>query len=174
MQASDGTRILSYHCFHITTPISTFASQFPEGVIAPLRYNLSAVAGQVSMQASTEQLLNTISQMPQPELETFIEQVLKLRAQRQAPSLSAPESELLLKINQGIPAELQHRFNELIAKRQALTLTQAEHAELIQLGDHIEQLDAERIEHLAALAKLRQRSLTELMQDLGIQPPACV
>lgn len=126
------------------------------------------------MQASTEQLLNTISQMPQPELETFIEQVLKLRAQRQAPSLSAPESELLLKINQGIPAELQHRFNELIAKRQALTLTQAEHAELIQLGDHIEQLDAERIEHLAALAKLRQRSLTELMQDLGIQPPACV
>lgn len=126
------------------------------------------------MQASTEQLLDAIAQMPQPELETFVEQVLKLRAQRQAPSLSAAETELLLKINEGIPANLQHRFNELLAKRQVLTLTEVEHAELIQLGDHIEQLDAERIEHLAALAKLRQRSLREIMQDLGIQPPACV
>lgn len=120
------------------------------------------------MQASPEQLLNAIAQMPQPELEAFVEQVLKLRAQRQALSVSSVESELLLKINQGIPADLQHRFNELIAKRQALTLTEAEHAELIQLGDRIEQLDAERIESLAALAKLRQRSLREIMQDLGI------
>lgn len=108
------------------------------------------------MQASTEQLLNAIAHMPQPELETFVEQVLKLRAQRQAPSLSTAESELLLKINQSIPADLQHRFNELVAKRQVLTLTEAEHAELIQLGDRIEQLDADRIESLAALAKLRQ------------------
>ncbi|WP_088892539.1 STAS/SEC14 domain-containing protein [Leptolyngbya ohadii] len=126
------------------------------------------------MQASTEQLLQTIAQMPQPELETFVEEVLKLRAQRQAPSLSAAESELLLKINQGIPANLQQRFNELVVKRQTLMLTEAEHAELIQLGDRIEQLDSERIESLATLAKLRQRSLREIMQDLGIQPPACV
>ncbi|GAP96779.1 hypothetical protein [Leptolyngbya sp. NIES-2104] len=126
------------------------------------------------MQASTKQLLNAIAQMPQPELEIFIDQVLKLRAQRQAPSLSPAESQLLLKLNQGIPADLQHRFHELVAKRQALTLSEVEHAELIQIGDCIEQLDAERIEHLAALAKLRQRSLREIMQDLGIQPPACV
>ncbi|MBV8883023.1 MAG: hypothetical protein JO235_03350 [Chroococcidiopsidaceae cyanobacterium CP_BM_RX_35] len=66
------------------------------------------------------------------------------------------------------------RLHELVAKRQALLLSKAEHAELMQLGDRIEQLDAERIEHLAALAKLRQRSLTEIMQDLGIQPPTCV
>jgi hypothetical protein len=59
------------------------------------------------MQASTEQLLNAIAQMPSTELEVFVEQVLKLRAQRQAPSLSSTESELLLKINQGIPTDLQ-------------------------------------------------------------------
>lgn len=44
----------------------------------------------------------------------------------------------------------------------------------MQLSNRIGQLDAERVEHLAALAKLRQRSLSEIMQDLGIQPPACV
>lgn len=72
---------------------------------------------------------------------------------------------MLLKINQGIPTDLQHRFNELVAKRQSLTLSKAEHTELIQLGDHIEQLNTERIKHLAALAKLRNRSLAEIMQD---------
>lgn len=100
--------------------------------------------------------------------------MLKLRAQRQAPSLTATESELLLKINQGIPTELQPQFNQLVAKRQAFLLSKAEHAELMQLSERIEQLDAERVEHLAALAKLRQRSLSEIMQDLGIQPPTCV
>jgi hypothetical protein len=49
-----------------------------------------------------------------------------------------------------------------------------EQAELIQITDRIEQLDAERIEYLGELALLRQRSLTEIMQDLGIQPPTCV
>jgi uncharacterized protein YnzC (UPF0291/DUF896 family) len=78
---------------------------------------------------------------------------------------------LLLKINQGIPDALQARFNELITKRKAMTLTNVEQAELIQLTDEIEQLDAKRIEYLAELSRLRRRSLTQVMQDLGIQPP---
>jgi hypothetical protein len=128
----------------------------------------------VEAQVSAEQLLKAVEQLPPQELEAFVTQVLRLRAQREAPSLPVSESELLLKINQGIPSGLQNRFNELIAKRQALTLTEAEHAELIQLSDQIEQLDAERIAPLAELARLRNQSLTEVMQDLGIQPPACV
>lgn len=128
----------------------------------------------VEAQVSAEQLLKAVEQLPPQELEAFAFQVLRLRAQREAPSLSVSESELLLKINQGIPSGLQNRFNELIALRQALTLTEAEYAELIQLGDRIEQLDAERIASLAELAQLRNQSLTEVMQNLGIQPPACV
>jgi hypothetical protein len=128
------------------------------------------------MQSSTdtEALLKAVEQIPQPEFDAFVTQVLKLRAQRQAPSLSMSESELLLKINQGIPDQLQQRFNQLVAKRQALDLTEADYAELVQLTDRIEQLDAERIESLAELARLKNKSLTEMMHDLGIQPPACV
>lgn len=128
----------------------------------------------VEAQVSAEQILKAVEQMPQQELEAFITQVLMLRAQREVPSLPLSESELLLKINQGIPRELQSRFNKLIAKRQALTLSEAEQAELIRLTDQIEQLDAERIESLAELARLRNQSLTDVMQDLGIQPPVCV
>ncbi|MDF5724674.1 MAG: hypothetical protein PUP91_30265 [Rhizonema sp. PD37] len=61
-----------------------------------------------------------------------------------------------MKINQGLDDQLQDRFNQLIAKRQALTITDAELEELIQLTDRIEQLDAERIESLTELARLRR------------------
>ncbi|MDF5727649.1 MAG: STAS/SEC14 domain-containing protein [Rhizonema sp. PD38] len=129
---------------------------------------------QVEAQVSAEQLLKAVEQMQEQEFEAFVTQVLLLRAQREAPRLSSSESQLLLKINQGLDDQLQDRFNQLIAKRQALTITDAELEELIQLTDRIEQLDAERIQSLAELARLRQRSLTEVMQDLNIQPPACV
>jgi hypothetical protein len=106
--------------------------------------------------------------MSSQELETFVTEVLKLRAQRELPSLSVSESELLVKVNQGISDDMQGRFNELVAKRQRLTLSDEELAELIQLTDEIEQLDAERIGYLGELGRLRGRSLSEIMQDLSI------
>ena len=123
------------------------------------------------MQASTEQLLKAIEQLPQQELDAFVEQVLKLRAQRQVPHLPQPESELLLKINYSLPTSSRTRFDELIAKRQELTITDAE---LIEITDASEQLNAERIAAIAELAKLRHQTLDQIMQDLGIHPPACV
>jgi signal transduction histidine kinase len=128
----------------------------------------------VEAQVDTKQLLQVVEQMPQTDFEAFVTQVLMLRAQRLVQSLSLSESELIFKIKQSIPDELQQQFNDLIAKRYSLTLTNAEQAELIQLSDRIEDLDAKRIEYLAQLAQLRKRSLTEVMQDLNIQPPACV
>jgi type IV secretory pathway VirB4 component len=128
----------------------------------------------VEAQVDTKQLLQAIEQMPQPDFETFVTQVLKLRAQRQVQSLSLSESELILKIKQSIPDDLQQEFNELIEKRRSMTLTDAEHKKLIQLTDQIEYLDAKRIEYLAQLAQLKQQSLAEVMQDLNIYPPACV
>ena len=125
-------------------------------------------------QISTEDLLQAVGQMPQAELDTFVKSVLMIRAQRQVSSLSDREAELLLHINQGIPTEVQSRFDRLIEKRQDLSLTETERAELIELTDRIENLDADRIEHLTQLAQLRGRSLSEVMQELGIQSPACV
>jgi hypothetical protein len=80
----------------------------------------------------------------------------------------------MLQISQVILPDLQSRFDALVAKRQGLTLTEAEQVELLQLTDQIEQQDAQRVEALGRLAQLRGRSLPEIMQDLGINPPACV
>lgn len=96
-------------------------------------------------------------------------QVIALQAQRKAPSLPQAEAELLLKINQGMPSELQQRYDELISKRRAEILTPEEYEELLYLTEQIEHLEARRMECLAELARLRKTSLTSLMENLRIQ-----
>lgn len=125
-------------------------------------------------QIPIDELLKAVEQLPQSELEAFVKQVLAIRAQLQLPSLSEDESTLFLEINRGISPDVQRRFDELITKRQSATLTQLEQEELIELSDQIELLNAERIRHLGELARLRGRSLSEVMEDLGIEAPTCV
>jgi len=127
---------------------------------------------QVEAQVPVAELLKAVGQLSQPDLEQFVSQVIALRAKRQAPSLPQAEAELLLKINQGVPPDIQKRYNELIAKRQAEILTPDEYEELLRLTQQVEKLEARRVEYLAELACLRGTSLTALMENLGIRPPA--
>lgn len=129
---------------------------------------------QVEARLSTDELLKAAGQLNQRELEQFAFQVIALRAQRQAPSLPQAEAELLLKINQGVSPEVQKRYDELIAKRRAESLTPNEYEELLHLAGQTEKLEARRMEHLAELARLRRISLTDLMGNLGIRSPAYV
>ena len=126
---------------------------------------------QLEAQLSSAQLLQAVELMSSEELDEFVERILLLHAQRSATHLKHTESELLLQINRGIPPELRERYEALSAKRQAETLNSEEYAELLRLTGQIEQLDAVRLTALAELARLRQISLAELMQTLGIQPP---
>ncbi|MCI0477437.1 MAG: hypothetical protein L0Y55_14420 [Anaerolineales bacterium] len=126
---------------------------------------------QVEAQVPTDELLKAVGRLSQPDLEQFVSQVITLRAQRQAPGLPRAESELLLKINEGVPPDLQARYNELIAKRQAEALTPDEYQELLRLTQQAEKMQARRVEYLAELARLRGVTLTALMEDLGIRTP---
>jgi uncharacterized protein YnzC (UPF0291/DUF896 family) len=126
---------------------------------------------QIEAQLSPDKLLQAVNQLSEPELEQFAIQVNSLIARRKAPWLPNRESELLLKINRGVPSDMQARHEELAAKRDEETLTPEEHAELLRLSHEIEMLEAKRVEYLAELAQLRQTSLTTLMQDLGIHAP---
>lgn len=127
---------------------------------------------EVRSQVSLDELLNGVAQLDTSELEHFISQVLTLRAKRIAPSLPKEEAGLLQKINQGLPPDVQQRYDELTAKRRAETLTPEEHQELLALIDHIERADAERVQALTELAQLRNVSVTTLMAELVIRPPA--
>jgi hypothetical protein len=127
---------------------------------------------QVEVQLSSEELLKVVAQLSLPDLERFVSQVILLQAQRKTSNLPQAEAELLLKINQGIPSDTQKYYDELITKREAETLTPDQHNQLLELTEQIEKLQAQRIEYLAELARLRKTSLTALMENLGIQMPA--
>jgi hypothetical protein len=86
------------------------------------------------------------------------------------PHLTAEESDLLQRINHGFPAEVWRRFDDLIAKRKAETLTDAEHRELIQLSDEIETAHLGRLQLVAQLARLRNMPLLDFMRQMGIGP----
>lgn len=125
---------------------------------------------QEEAQLSPEELLKAVGQLSTPELDAFAQHVSTLRAERAAPRLSANESVLLQQINQGLPDDTQRRFDELVFRRRAQTLTPHEHTELLALTEQIERTDARRLELLAELSHLRQVPLRRLMDQLGLRP----
>ncbi|MGH9834189.1 MAG: STAS/SEC14 domain-containing protein [Blastocatellia bacterium] len=122
------------------------------------------------VQIEYDQLLSAALQLPRPELERFVAKLFALKAREETPNLSEAETRLLLKINQDIPPAARKRMNELIDKRQAKLISQAELEELIQLTDQSEELGVERLKCLIELAQLRNIPLDELMRQLGIKP----
>ncbi len=127
-----------------------------------------------TLQTAADQLLEAARQLPPPEFNQLLERLLAWRGQlmNAAPRLSAAETDLLLKINQGFAPAQQQRYDELLEKRDARTLTPAEYQELLDLTDQVEAFNVERVQALADLARLRQVSLPEVMRRLGLDTPA--
>lgn len=125
----------------------------------------------VEAQLSSDELLKAVEQLSPLDLEEFVRRVLAVQARRRAPSLAEGETELLLRINQGLPAVIELQYDDLITKRRAETLTPDEHRELLEMTEVVERRDVERLEALIELARLRQMTPRELMDALGIRPP---
>jgi hypothetical protein len=126
---------------------------------------------QIEAELSLDALACAASQLSGPDLDRFVAQMIALRGQRSAPSLPKEEADLLLQINQAPPSDVASPYRELVAKRRAGTLTPEEHEPLIELSEEMENWNVRRVECLAELARRRGVSLTDLMQQLGIEPP---
>jgi len=124
----------------------------------------------INAELSKEDLLKAAQQLNPRDLEQFTKEVLKLKAQQNAQSLPEAEAELLLKINQGLDLAVKKRYQALLEKRDTETLSHNEYMELLKLTDIVEDHQAKRLKYLAELAKLRKISLTELMEQLDINP----
>jgi hypothetical protein len=120
---------------------------------------------------SVDVLVKAAAQLSETELWHFTSQVLALNAKRTAPSVTQEEAELLLHINNRLPKAVQRRYDELIAKRDAETLDDAEHVELLRLTKQVEAFDVARVEGLSKLAACRGVTLSALMRQLGIKSP---
>lgn len=128
----------------------------------------------VEAQLSYDQLLKAVEQLSLSELENVGAYIMSLQAKRKAPSLSSDQARLLITINQGVPPDIQNRYDELIEKRRMEMLTPEQYTELLALSDQVETIEAKRVEAMAELARLRQISLSTLMADLDIHLPGNV
>jgi DNA-binding phage protein len=126
------------------------------------------VKNSASMNApfSATELLDSAARLETRDFEQFVQNVLALRARRKGLGLDAKDAELFKKINRKSLSEAQQkRFDYLT---QSETRTEAEQQELLRLVKIVEQFDAERVENLAELARLRNVPVRTLMQQLGI------
>jgi hypothetical protein len=117
---------------------------------------------------SPAQLLAAAERLTSEELAAFAAAVVALRARRLAPSLVADEAALLRRMYVAAPAAEAPRYAELIALRDAETLSAAERAELLRLSDAREERNATRVAALVELATLRGVTLDALLRDLGL------
>jgi excisionase family DNA binding protein len=121
---------------------------------------------------SLDELIQAANDLDEIELERLLQQIVALRIQRKA--LPAEADDRLGRIHLGhihqrVPADLRSAYQALRAKREAETLTEADHEQLIQLSHQIERLGAQRLDALALLAQLRQVALPTLMEALGVE-----
>jgi hypothetical protein len=121
-------------------------------------------------EVSRESLLKAIEQLSPLELDQLVIEVLSLRERRGSARLTTAESDLMNRINQGLPESVRSRYDELIDRRRNELLTAEELDELLRLTSQVEQLEGNRLEALAELARLRGIGLTALMAELGIPP----
>ena len=126
---------------------------------------------QVDAELSFNQVVNAVKQLPEAEREKLLSQLAVVRPLYEDHRLPPDESELLMKINQGIPEKLHRKYNELLHKRDRKTLTNDEYEELLRLTGQMEMLDIKRIKYLTELANIRNKPLVMLMDELGIKPP---
>lgn len=124
-----------------------------------------------TIEVNSKDLLDAVKQLPPAEFEAFIAEALALRQPATDARLSPAETRLIQRINRGLPAPLGKRYAQLIARRQARTLTADEHQELLDLTHEAESRDAERAAALLELAALRRMPVRTLMKQMGIQAP---
>ncbi len=123
------------------------------------------------MTSSVTTLFKEAERLDNRSLDSFIENILLLRLQRRTSDKQKEEADLLKKINKSLSIKEIDRFNDLREKQYQDDITEQEHAELGILIEKIEKLNVTRLKYLISLAQLRNISVRELMNQLGISNP---
>jgi hypothetical protein len=121
-------------------------------------------------QISISELLKSVGQLSVREFEEFFHKIQTIRTQKIPHDLNEEENKLLKQINVGLLSTKQMRFNLLIARRDARTITENEHSELLKLTDDIERNDVIRLKKMAKLADLKGITLPDVVRIYGLTP----
>ena len=126
------------------------------------------------IQLDLNAVMEGIAKLDLKDLESFASKVNYLIARKKASEMPERMVFLLEKINTGLPDEIQEKYLTLIEKSANETLSETEHMQLLQLIPKVEAKQVERLKYLIELAHLKNISVDQLMEQLGITPPTNV
>jgi hypothetical protein len=126
----------------------------------------------ITLPNELEQFLQAHAQQVGVPLETLLTSTIVERWEgvRLAPGLPSRESELLLRLQALFPPEQTTEYRMLRDKSDLGTLTEQERERFFSLMEQRDFQNAERLEIIAELARLRGVTLREMMSTLGIRP----
>ncbi len=133
---------------------------------------MSGIAANFHDNKDLQSILDGIANWDLPSLESFAKGVNEIVAQKKSPNLTKEETDLLKKINAGIPTSALDKYNMLKIKQKADGLSSLEQQEMDNLIDFIETKEAEFLGYLLRLSHLRKVSIENLRKQLGIKTPA--
>jgi hypothetical protein len=118
-----------------------------------------------------QSLIGGFSEMPLHDLESFISGLNALVLRKRVADIGKRDKALLLKINQTVLPELaMERYIFLQDKMEFESLSESEYQELLILVTQEEKIRNKRFKYLLELSQLRGISLSELMNNLGLNP----
>lgn len=114
-------------------------------------------------------LLDAVSALATDEFDRILDEMLRIRARRIAPSISSSETKLLERIYAAVlSTDEQSRLQTLSQRLELETLDEDEYTELLTLNDQAEGLNVQRMEAVAELAIQRGQPLDVVLADLGM------
>ncbi len=118
---------------------------------------------------SIPSLLGGFSEMPLKDLERFIKELNALAIKKRLLDKGKQDKILLRKVNETVLSEpLMERYIGLQEKMEVENLSDTDYQELLSLVDKEEKMRNKRFQYLLELSQLRGISLTELMNNLGL------
>lgn len=117
---------------------------------------------------SPEQILEQMGQLALSELEQVMDKGYYLLAEKKAPHLSKRETELFREINDSFDEVFWYRYKELRENLEDETMTPTENEEFLKMNEEVEAKNVIRLRSVAELAQLRQMSIPDLMNQLGL------
>jgi hypothetical protein len=125
----------------------------------------------MAVNSSVATLSHEAERLDNRSLDAFIANILSIRVQRKTSDKQKEEAILLQKINKSLSIEQIERFRALNEKRLDDNINEQEYLELGVLIEKIEKLNVTRLKYLITLAQLRNVTVRELMNQLGISNP---
>jgi len=113
---------------------------------------------------------SSLSQFELAQLDELLQQIIQLRAEKIDSETPKTEEELIRKIDEGLPEEIQARFKFLCQKQEDETITEEEHQELEKLIPITEQHTVRRLKYLMEYSKLTNIPFDEVLLKLDIKP----